>query len=481
MALLKSVAALLLAVGAKLAAAAPSAQEAPVLDKRYIEVRDDVTYNVFEHAATGSKLSYVTNSGICETTPGVNQVSGYITVGTGMNMWFWFFEARNSPTTAPLATWLNGGPGCSSMIGLFQENGPCQFYNGSSTPSLNPYSFNEFANMIYVDQPIGTGFSYGTDDVTSTVTAAPYVWTLLQAFLTEFPQYESRDFGLFTESYGGHYGPEFSSYIEQQNTGIASGTVKGETINFVALGINNGLYDETIQYKADIAYAVNNTYRALISETTALQLESAYVSKCLPLLEECTGLTGTVAACEEAYTVCDNNIDEVIYSAANFDPYDVRGTRNDPYPPETYATYLAETAVRTAIGAAKAYQECPEAVNEKFFTTGDYPRSFIGPLSDVVKSGTRVLIWAGDADFICNWFGVLGVANAVTYSGQTEFANTALAPYTVDGVELGQFKTVDNLSFLRVYKAGHEVPYYQPQLALQAFTQTLSNKPLSST
>lgn len=116
------------------------------------------------------------------------------------NMWFWFFEARNNPTTAPLATWFNGGPGCSSMIGLFQvcktipilrnlthdqENGPCHFVNGASTPSLNPYSFNTYANMLYVDQPIGTGFSYGTDPVTSTVTAAPYVWTLIQAFYAQ--------------------------------------------------------------------------------------------------------------------------------------------------------------------------------------------------------------------------------------------------------------------------------------------------------
>ena len=61
--------------------------------------------------------------------------------------------------------------------------------------------------MLYVDQPIGVGFSYGTDDVDSTVTAATYVWTLIQAFFAQFPQYESRDFGLFTESYGGHYGP----------------------------------------------------------------------------------------------------------------------------------------------------------------------------------------------------------------------------------------------------------------------------------
>lgn len=93
-------------------------------DKASVKARDGATkYITFEHEATGARLDYVNNSGICETTPGVNQYSGYLSVGNNMNMFFWFFEARNNPSTAPLVTWFNGGPGCSSMIGLFQENG----------------------------------------------------------------------------------------------------------------------------------------------------------------------------------------------------------------------------------------------------------------------------------------------------------------------------------------------------------------------
>lgn len=65
--------------------------------------------------------------------------------------------------------------------------------------------------MLYVDQPIGTGLSYGTEAVASTVGAAPYVWNLLQAFFGLFPQYINREFGLFSESYGGHYGPGIRS------------------------------------------------------------------------------------------------------------------------------------------------------------------------------------------------------------------------------------------------------------------------------
>jgi carboxypeptidase C (cathepsin A) len=129
-------------------------------------------------------------------------------------MWFWFFEARSNPSTAPLVLVLNGGPGCSSMPNLFLESGPCTFTNVSgSTPVLNPHSWNNVANMLYVDQPIGVGFSYGKDRAISTVSAAPFVWKFLQAFYAQFPTYKNRNFGLFTESYGGHYGPEFSSYL----------------------------------------------------------------------------------------------------------------------------------------------------------------------------------------------------------------------------------------------------------------------------
>ncbi|KAI9755376.1 MAG: hypothetical protein M4579_004305 [Chaenotheca gracillima] len=450
-------------------------------DKRSFEERDGVNYTVFNHAATGATMKFVTNSGICETTPGVNQYSGYISVGTNMNMWFWFFEARKNPTTAPLATWFNGGPGCSSMIGLFQENGPCRFVNGASTPSLNPYSFNSYANMLYIDQPIGTGFSYGTDTVTSTVTAAPQVWTLIQAFFAQFPQYESRDFGIFTESYGGHYGPEFADYFEQQNTAVASGKVKGENINLVALAINNGWFDPVLQYKAYVDYSYSNSYKPLISASQHTSYLNTYTTKCLPALNKCTTTTGSNSACETADNTCYNDIEGPLSQVANFDVYDIRAPSNDPNPPETYVKYLQSASVVKAIGAQSTYQECPDAPYEKFSSTGDDARSFLGALGDVVKSGVTTLIWAGDADWICNWFGGQAAAEAVVYSGQSSFKSKALTSYTVAGTAAGTFKNVGALSFLRVFGAGHEVPFYQPQLALQVFTQTMQKKAIFST
>lgn len=98
-------------------------------------------------------------------------------------------------------------------------------------------------SKLYVDQPSGAGFSYGYDGVNSTITAAPAAWKLLQNFYAEFPDYMNRDFGLFTESFGGHYGPHFAFYFQQQNAAIDAGKLEAEKINLVALGVNNGWFD----------------------------------------------------------------------------------------------------------------------------------------------------------------------------------------------------------------------------------------------
>lgn len=87
----QGIASVLFAAVAQTVVAAPAAAttSSSYLNKRYIEERDGVSYNVFEHHETGSKMSFIKNSGVCETTPGVNQYSGYLEVGRNMSMWFW--------------------------------------------------------------------------------------------------------------------------------------------------------------------------------------------------------------------------------------------------------------------------------------------------------------------------------------------------------------------------------------------------------
>jgi carboxypeptidase C (cathepsin A) len=76
-------------------------------------------------------------------------------------------------------------------------------------------------------------------------------------------------------------------------------------------------------------------------------------------------------------------------------------------------------------------------------------------LSTVVQSGIQTLIWAGDADWICNWYGGLASAESLTYSGQAAFKKKAVSNYTVNRVAGGTFKSVGNLGWLRVCGGGH--------------------------
>ncbi|KAL2872869.1 hypothetical protein SGCOL_011989 [Colletotrichum sp. CLE4] len=466
------------ALGLASFAAALATPKSYSVDRTYSLMSDlGTNFTVYEHAATSSRTRYVQDSGICETTKGVKQYSGYFDVGTDQNMFFWFFEARKDANTAPVALWLNGGPGCSSMLGLFQENGPCTFNKApGADPILNPNSWNNVANMLYVDQPIGAGFSYGTSDTDSTVKAAPKVWALMQSFYSKFPDYKGREFGLFTESYGGHYGPEFIDHFQAQNDAIDKGTVKGEKIKIVALGIGNGWIDPVVQYKDYLEYAVNNTYNKIIDQPKFDELTKAYEKDCKPAMEKCTGLEGQNEACVAAENACYAAVEAPIEAAKTFNVYDVRA-KDDKFPPGTYQAYIKKPEVMKAIGAKSEYQECPQAPYDKFTSTGDGQRSFLTKLQDITKKDVQVLIWAGDADFICNY---IGNYNAAKKIGGEEFEKAEMKDFNMNGKKMGEYKNVKNLSWLRVHEAGHEVPAYQPEVALEAFKQTMAKKGISS-
>ena len=86
--------------------------------------------------------------------PFVNETwySGTIDLAdSGRDIFYWWFESRNSPKDDPLVLWLTGGPGCSSEIALFYENGPYGFNEDNVTLHSNPYSWNTNANLLFVD------------------------------------------------------------------------------------------------------------------------------------------------------------------------------------------------------------------------------------------------------------------------------------------------------------------------------------------
>ncbi|KAK0099452.1 hypothetical protein ONS95_004662 [Cadophora gregata] len=100
-------------------------------------------------------------NGVCETDAGVKSFAGYVDVSPTQHMYFWMFEARENVASAPLIVRLDGGPGASSMNGLFSEIGPCRITADGKVVD-NPYSWTATSNVMFVDQPATVGFSFTT-------------------------------------------------------------------------------------------------------------------------------------------------------------------------------------------------------------------------------------------------------------------------------------------------------------------------------
>ncbi|KAJ6535565.1 serine carboxypeptidase [Mycena capillaripes] len=437
-------------------------------------------------ATTPGALRVVENSGICETTPGVLQASGYGDLTSTKSIFFWYFAARNSPATAPLSLWFNGGPGSSSMIGLLQELGPCRITNNSASVTLNPFSWNTNSNLLFIDQPVGVGFSHGTESVGTSQDAAADVWTFLQIFLKDsrFSNLAANDLAIWTESYGGHYGPTFAAYFLSQNTAIAAGSVSGLHLNLKTLGVGDGLTDPISQYPGYITYAGSNPYHALVSSTVIARANTSWntaTTGCKARITACNA-GGSNSVCSAAQSFCNNNILSPL--VGSFDVYYVPSPSDDPYPP-ALDSYLA--SIRTKIGAEVTWQETNIDVYDNFAATGDWMRSSLPDLELVINSGVRVLIYDGDADYILNFNGVEAMIATLNTKFSTQFNQQAFAPYKVNGLLAGQFKTAGTFSYVRIYGAGHEVPAYKNgtlavgQAAFQFFTQTMANQSLSST
>ncbi|XP_010472299.1 PREDICTED: serine carboxypeptidase-like 10 isoform X2 [Camelina sativa] len=140
--------------------------------------------------------------------------TGYIGIGEEENIqvFYYFIKSEKNPKEDPLLLWLDGGPGCSSLGGLLFENGPLalksEVYNGI-TPSLvsTTYSWTKMANIIYLDQPVGAGFSYSRTPIgkTSDTIEVKRIHDFLQKWLSKHPQFISNSFYVTGDSYSGNY------------------------------------------------------------------------------------------------------------------------------------------------------------------------------------------------------------------------------------------------------------------------------------
>ncbi|KAJ5176265.1 Carboxypeptidase [Penicillium canariense] len=138
----------------------------------------------------------------------------------GNEIFFWLFEAEDKAYDDTFIIWLNGGPGCSSLVGLTGGNGPVSFLANSTALERNPYSWTQLGHVLYLDQPVGTGFSTASSPYpvrnNDMVTADFVAW--LNAFLAFFPHLQSKQIHLMGESYAGIYIPYFAAALLEGNS-----------------------------------------------------------------------------------------------------------------------------------------------------------------------------------------------------------------------------------------------------------------------
>lgn len=372
------------------------------------------------------------------------------------------------------------------------------------TTQVNPYSWNEVSNMLFISQPVGTGFSYSEEELGSenpftaeiepvsfgppdgrwpfinasaidtTDLAAVATWHILQGFLSALPQLDAKlgpseagkTFNLWTESYGGHYGPAFFDYFYQQNLAIANGTLNGTYLNFDTLGIGNGILDEYIQAPYYPEFAVNNTYGIkAVNDTVYEFMKFACFAPqfgCLDQVAACREVNRSTEVgqlyCAQATDQCRTNVEGPYYTFSGRGVYDIRHPYKDPTPPVYFEDYLNLGPVQQAIGVNLNYTESNALISYAFQETGDfvYP-TFLTDLEYLLNNSVSVTLYYGDADYICNWFGGQAVSLQVNYTHAAEFRAAGYVPFVVDGTEYGEVRQYGNFSFVRIYEAGHEV------------------------
>ncbi|KAE9141181.1 hypothetical protein PF007_g350 [Phytophthora fragariae] len=240
------------------------------------------------------------------------QDSGYIKLPNKVDdhYFFWYFEARHGPETAPLVLWLTGGPGGSSMMALLTENGPCRVRPDLSTET-NPYSWTNAANVVWLDQPTNVGFSYGpdpTDADEDESNVAENIYWFLQGFLERHPELQGREFFISGESYGGHYVPAAAHFISQQNRRTRDDALR---INLQGISVGNGWTNPVIQSPHFIDMATNAYNISLVDPSTMPALEKA-AAICGQKIEACQTQP---SLCFEADAYCDEHVNSPFIAA----------------------------------------------------------------------------------------------------------------------------------------------------------------------
>ncbi|KAK5217434.1 Cell death protease [Exophiala xenobiotica] len=388
------------------------------------------------------------------------------------HLFFWHYQNRHIADRRRTVIWLNGGPGCSSMDGAMMELGPYRVREGGKL-AYNEGSWDEFANLLFVDNPVGTGFSYVNTDsyLHELQEMADQFLIFMEKWFVLFPQYENDDIYFAGESYAGQHIPYIARAILDRN--IKSSADGKQIWNVKGLLIGNGWIAPKEQYLSYLPFAYQE---GLIQGGTeeAARVESAQ-TKCLGELGKPGGAEKVdVNICE---TVLSMVLDVTKKDGKCFNMYDIRLQDHWPscgmaWPPDltTVTPYLRQQNVIDALhinpDKRTGWTECSGSVSSAFRASHSKPS--VDFLPGIMEAGVPILLFSGAKDMICNHLGTEDMISNLKWSGGTgfELSPGIWAPkreWTFEGEIAGLYQEARNLTYVLFYNASHMVPFDWPR------------------
>jgi len=403
--------------------------------------------------AGGRSMARVDSTMLDGINEDIESYSGFLTVDKphNGNMFFWFFPAEQNPESAPVVIWLQGGPGASSMFGLLKLHGPIlttvDANNHLTGVAKNPHSWGRKHNMIYIDNPVGAGFSFSNKLPTTQKDVTDNLYEFLQQWFTLFPMYQSNPFYPFGESYAGKFVPSITRRIHERNM-KEDGSVR---INLAGMGIGDGWMSpyHNARY-ADFLYQVG-----LVDERQR--------DYCLSLEEN----TQSYIRRGQMYEAFNSWNTEFSYFLNKMDCgyyYNIALCDFDPVE-DNYEDFLNLQSTRKAIHVGSL--PFPNEGDVYWSMINVFMESGIADIEYCLDAGFHTLIYDGNFDIICNHSGVLDMIADMEWKGKSSYDTASRKTYFYGHDVVGYLKQAENLDVLLVRNAGHMVPLSQPAYAQQ--------------
>lgn len=397
---------------------------------------------------------------------GVKSYAGYLTVNDqyNSNMFFWFFPSQTDYTNAPVVLWLQGGPGATSLIGLFTENGPFEVKPKHGL-KLRKYAWTQSHSVIYIDNPVGAGYSFTNNGYAQNETViGDELYNALLQFFQLFPDLQKNDFFVTGESYGGKYVPAVSYSIYKNNPSAK------QKINLQGLAIGNGLSDPENQLKyGDYLYQIG-----LIDTNTREKVQE--IEQQIINYIHGKQWVQAAAAFDDLFMGGSNDHPSLFENITGFTNHFNYLVANDTGKSmDLMGKYVQRADIRAAIHVGNTtFNGDSETVAKNL--ADDFMQS-VAPWISELLSHYRILIYNGQLDIIVAYPLTINYLKNLKFSAASEYKTAERHKWYVDNQLAGYVKQAGNLTEALVRNAGHMVPGDQPFWALDLITRFTRNKP----